>query len=374
MQDRRRFLKTLALLAAAPMLDAYAGMAKSAAPITRLYRDAIVIDANLAIDYDDKGLTTAAIAAIRHSGLTAFKTTIAGSRGSYADALQGITDLQGLIARYPDLLMQIHSADDLALAKRSGRIGIIFSFEASSVLEGKLDHIDAFSERGVRVMQLCYNLSSPFASGVLSPQPSSGLTPLGHEAIARMNALGVSLDLSHADARSTVDAVRASHRPVLITHGGCAAVHAHPRNKTDEELRAVAGSGGVVGIYDLPYLSAGPDQQDLNVYLAHLSHALKVCGEDHVGIGSDTILTGFDTSPSSMTAYNQLVAARKAAGVGAPSEERPPYVTGLNRADRGEVIANGLLHKGHAARVVDKVLGVNFSRAFRDTWATAGVT
>ncbi len=372
MQHRRRFLKSLALLAAAPLIEAHARTTKAIGSASTLYRDATVIDGNLALDYDDKGLSADAITAIRHSGLTAFKTTIAGSQGSHADAMQEIADLSGLIARYPDLLVQIRSADDLALARRSGRTGIIFSFEASSVLEGKLDHIDAFSQLGVRVMQLCYNLPSPFAAGVLSPQPSTGLTALGHAAVERMNALGVSIDLSHADTRSTLDAVRASRRPVLITHGGCAAVYAHPRNKTDAELRAIAESGGVVGIYDLPYLSAGPNQQDLPIYLAHVAHALDVCGEDHVGIGSDSLVTGFDTSPASMAAYRQVVAARKAAGIGAPGEERPPYVVGLNRADRGRIIAGGLLGLGHSRRVVEKVLGANFARAFRETWATAG--
>ncbi|MET0330390.1 MAG: membrane dipeptidase [Dyella sp.] len=372
MHNRRHFLKALGLLAAAPMLNAQGAASKDASSVQRLYRDATVIDGNLVIDFDEQGLSADAIAAIRRSGLTAFKNSIAGAQGSYTDALQEIKDLLGLIAHHPDLLMQIQSADDLTLAKRSGRTGIIFSFEASSVLEGKLERIEEFSGHGVRVMQLCYNLPSPFASGVLSPQPSSGLTALGREAVARMNALGVSIDLSHADAKSSLDAIRVSKRPVLITHAGCRAVYAHPRNKADQELRAVAQSGGVVGIYDLPYLSAGPAQQDLSIYLAHLTHALTVCGEDHVGIGSDSILTGFDTSPASMASYLQTVAARKAAGIGAPGEERPPYVVGLNRSDRCEVIANGLLGKGYPPSVVDKVLGANFARGFRETWTSSG--
>jgi membrane dipeptidase len=368
MFDRRNFLKALALLAATPMLAAQAGENSAADDSRRLYRKSVVIDGNLGLASDPaQPIPADMLAAIRSCGLTAIKTTIGGSGARYADTVKELDDYDTMFARYPDLFMPIRSASDIAIAKRSGRIGIIFSFEGVTMLEDKLARIDEFSKRGVRVMQLSYNLPSAFASGVLSPQPSKGLTPLGREAIARMNALGVSLDLSHADAKSTFDAIHACCRPVLITHGGCAAVYAHPRNKTDAELRAVAGTGGVFGIYDPPYISSGPAQQNLDDYMAHVSHALKVCGEDHVGIGSDTLLTGFDTSAESIASYEQLVATRKAAGIGAPGEERPPYVAGLNRADRYAVIASALLKRGYSARITEKVLGANFARVFAAT-------
>src|SRR5690606_15599594 len=112
-----------------------------------------------------------------------------------------------------------------------------------------------------------------------------------------------------------------------------AAVYVHPRNKSDAVLRAVADKGGVVGLYELSYISAGPQQQSIDDYLAHLLHALSVCGEDHVGIGSDAILTPFDTSPESMAEWNASIEARRAAGVAAPGGGRPPFVEGLNRPD-----------------------------------------
>lgn len=369
MFDRRAFLKTLACLVAAPPLAARAGGSAMADAAAQLYRKAIVIDGNLQLVNDPaEPLSSEAQAAIRASGLTAFKMTIGGSGGNYADTLKELDDCRSMIARYPGLFMQIRQASDIALARRNGRIGIIFSFEGVDMLQSDLDRIDEFGQLGVRVMQLSYNLASPFASGVLAPPAERGLTTLGCAAVAEMNAQGISIDLSHADVMSTLQAVHASSRPVLITHGGCAAVHPHPRNKIDVELRAVAGSGGVVGIYGLPYLTAGPAQQTLPDYMAHMLHALAVCGEDHVGIGSDALLTGFDTSPQNMAFYDQVVAARKAAGISAPGEERPPYVMGLNRADRCEVIADALLRQGYPARITEKVLGTNFARVFADTW------
>jgi len=338
--------------------------------IARLYRNAMVIDGNLVAPFDDEGpLDRENADLVRKSGLTAIKVTLAGSSGDYAQANADLASLDKAIGFNADLYMKIVNAEDLKTAKRRGRVGVIYSFEAAEMLDGKLDNIDHFAGLGVKVMQLSYNTVSPFASGVMAPQPSAGLTPLGREAVARMNALGVTLDLSHADARSSLDAVTASSRPVAITHAGCAAVYAHPRNKPDEVLKAVANSGGVVGIYELSYISAGPAQQSLDDYMAHMLHALSVCGEDHVGIGSDALLTPFDTSPESMAEWDASIAARAASGVGAPGEGRPPYVEGLNRPDRSEIIARALLARGQPVRVVEKVLGANFQRVFTETWA-----
>jgi membrane dipeptidase len=179
----------------------------------------------------------------------------------------------------------------------------------------------------------------------------------------------VTIDVSHSDEASSLAAVAVSRKPILITHAGCDAVHPHPRNKSDRLMRALADRGGVIGLYELSYLTTAPAQPSLEVYFAHLTHALDVCGEDHVGIGSDALLWPFDTSPESMAEWNQSLEQRKAAGVAAPGEGPPPFVTGLNRPDRCAVIAQGLAQRGYGARLIDKVLGGNFQRVFADTWS-----
>jgi membrane dipeptidase len=369
MTDRRTILAGVAALALTPHLARAQAATTSDDAIARLYRSAIVINGNLVGPFDDAAPLDAETAAqVRASGLTAFKLTIGGSSGGFDETSADIAAVDKAIGLSPDLYMKINRVSDFAEAKRTNRVGVIFSFEAAEMLDGKVENIDHFSGLGVRVMQLSYNTVSPFASGVMAAQPSAGLTALGREAVARMNAQGVTLDLSHADEASTLAATAASTRPVAITHAGCAAVHAHPRNKSDAVLRAVADKGGVVGIYELSYLSDGPQQQSMDDYLAHMLHALDVCGEDHVGIGSDAILTPFDTSPASMDEWNASIAARKAAGVGAPGEGRPPFVEGLNRPDRAEVIARALLDRGQPVRVVEKILGTNFQRVFAETW------
>lgn len=364
---RRIFLGAVA----ASSLAACAGVprASTTAPSARLYHNAVVINGNLILPIDpEKPLDQETRDIIKASGLTAAKLTIGGSGNeTRAETADSIAAIDKCVTLNPDLYMKVTSVADFARAKASGRLGVIYSFEAAEMLEGDLDAIDQFRAAGVLVMGLSYNRTTPFASGTMS-SPSTGLTPLGRQAVERMNVRGVSVDVSHSDEASSLGAIAASKKPVLITHAGCDAVHAHPRNKSDRLIRALADRGGVMGVYELSYLTQAPAQPSLDVYFAHLTHALNIAGEDHVGIGSDALLWPFDTSAESMAEWNASLEARKAAGVAAPGEGPPPFVTGLNRPDRCAVIAEELLKRGYSARVTDKILGANFARVFADTW------
>ena len=368
--DRREFMigigATAATLAIGPAiaqaLDEFPPQARA------LHRRAIVLDCNCSPPgFEGNVAPPGVVAQIRASGVTAVKTTMGGFNAPFEDTVAEIASYQIAVEENPHLFMQIRNADDFAECKRSGRFGIVFSFESAACLGDKLDNIDLFRGLGVRVMQLSYNLPSPFGAGVLSP-PDSGLTDLGRQAVERMNKVGVALDLSHANPATTSAAMAASKKPVLMTHGGCSAVHPHPRNKTDEQLRALADKGGVFGIYDLFYLAPSPRQPNLDDYMAHMTHALKVCGEDHVGIGSDALFGAAFTTKEERAEWDKAQQERNASGVATPEEDRYPYTEGLNRADRALVIADALLKRGYSERVAEKVLGANFVRAFREIW------
>jgi membrane dipeptidase len=295
------------------------------------------------------------------------KTTLGGIDEKFEDAVDEISFMQRMIEQYPDVYLQVRRHTDFARAKQEKRVGIVLSFEAATMLEDKLDRFELFRGLGVLVMQLSYNKQSPFGMGVLG-DPHAGLTALGHKAVAKMNEQGIAVDISHANEATSFGVLETSARPVLITHAGCAAVYSHPRNKSDALLRAVAGKGGTVGIYDLPYLEPSPKQPTLDDYMAHMTHALSVCGEDHVGIGSDSNLAPFDTSPKAMADFRKEQAHRQRSGLAAPGEDRLPYVIGLNTPRRSEVIADALLKRGYPARVAEKVLGLNFIDALGRIW------
>jgi len=366
--NRRYFLGVSSVFAlAAPWARATTSGVSPAAHA--LYQRALVFDANLSPPIPDAFPMPPDMAAmLRESGVTAMKTSLGGSDSNFEDTVAEIAYVQRLIESAPDLLLQIREAADFARAKAGNRTGILFSFESSNMFDGKVDRIELFRDLGVRVMQLSYNTTSPFAAGVMA-DPKAGLTPDGHKAVEAMNRLGVAIDLSHANAATTDEVLATSGKPVLITHAGCSAIHRHPRNKSDAQLKAVSDKGGVVGIYDLPYLAKSPKQPALDDYMAHMTHALRICGEDHVGIGSDSSLAPFDTSPAGLAQFRKVVEYRQKTGVAAPEEDRPLYVEGLNIPRRAEVIADALLKRGYSERVAEKVLGSNFASALARIWS-----
>ncbi len=372
--DRRQFSSILVGAAVAPLLssltvaaDSTGGVSPSAA---ELYRRSLVLDCNSAPPWEHGNLPLpqSDLDMVRNSGISVVKTSLGGINSDFSATVKDIAYVQKLIEVHPAYFMQVRVPSDMQAAKREGKLGIICSFESTDMLESKLERIELFRDLGVRVMQLSYNRKSPFGAGVMEPD-GGGLTSRGREAVAKINTVGVALDLSHANPQTTSDAIEASAKPVVMTHGGCAAVYAHPRNKTDEQLRALAQKGGVFGIYDLPYLTPSPKQPALDDYMAHMEHALKVAGEDHVGVGSDVSIQPFDTSPKGMAEFNKFLEERRKAGVAAPGEDRPVYVLGLNRPRKIEIITDQLLKRGYPARVAEKVIGTNFVRVLTEIWS-----
>lgn len=358
-----------ALLAAAlPSIPLRAMAATAGASAADLYRNAFVLDCNtlasigsLCCDKD----TATELHAVRESGLSALKSTLGGSAGTFEATVTDIAAAQALIDRYPDLFIKVVRHADLERAAREHRIAVIFSFEAASMLEGKLERIELFRQFDILVMQLSYNRKSPFGCGCLDGE-TDGVTELGRKAVARMNALGVALDLSHANTRTTADGIAMSTRPPIFSHTGCRSVFEHPRNKRDQEMKALAEKGGVMGVYMLPFLTPETRQPMLADYMRHMTHALAICGEDHVGIGTDSMF--FTVSDIDLKEVEKDEKERRRAGVGAPGENRPPYIPDINTPRKLERVADALLKHGYSGRVTEKVLGLNFSRAFKEIW------
>ena len=186
----------------------------------------------------------------------------------------------------------------------------------------------------------------------------------------RANQLGICLDLSHGGRRTMSDVVGASKKPVAITHTGCAALIDVPRNTPDEQLRAVAERGGVVGIYFQPFLRASgqPTSEDV---VRHIEHALKICGEDHVGIGTDIGISTIELTPENRRKIRDFIRGRREMGVATPGEDEDAevwIVPDLNSPRRLEKLASLLLNRGHSEKRVRKVLGENFQRLFTEVW------
>jgi membrane dipeptidase len=371
---RRDFLRSALAAGLAPYLTprlVSAATASSAAAWPG-YDRAIVIDFLGSPGYfnypEDPPLNAAMLDNARRSGITAMNITV--NSGTFEATMRRLAPWLENVARHPDVLQQVRTVAELLEAKKARRVGLVFGFQDTTPYGRDFTTMDLFHQLGVRVVQLTYNGRNLVGDGCLEPG-NAGLSTFGYEVVARLNELGSIVDLSHCGKRTTAEGIAASKAPVGITHTGCNAVARHPRSKDDEELKAMADRGGVVGIFLMPFLTPGrvPTTADL---VAHIEHALKTCGEDHVGIGSDLSITPIDGSDEYWSKHRQFVANRIKAGVAAPAENPDVLFTvpELNSERRMERIADALAARGHPARAIEKVIGGNWLRLCREVWKT----
>jgi membrane dipeptidase len=316
-------------------------------------------------------LSDTMIANARASGITAVNATVSGSGfggQSFEASVSNIAFWEREFDAHPDVFLKVKTVDDLRQAKASKRLGVILGFQDGTMFGDDVSRVDLFQRLGVRIVQLTYNVRNLIGDGCLE-RANAGLSAFGRQAVERMNALGVLVDTSHCGRQTTMDAITASAKPIAATHSGCSAVNDVPRNKPDEILRRLADTGGVVGIYLMPFLRA-KGQPHTADFLAHVAHAVDVCGEDHVGIGSDLSITPLDLTPEFRAAHAEFVRQRRALGISAPGEDEQVYnyVPEFNTPRRMELIADALAGAGHPSARIEKILGGNWVRLLGQVW------
>jgi len=305
------------------------------------------------------------------SGLTAVNLTLGyvfGEGEPFEKTVRDIAKTDSQVRADPNNLLKVYTAADILRAKTEHKIGFIYGFQNAAMLGSDASRVEIFAGLGVRVIQLTYNGPNALGDGSMVAE-NRGLTPFGHDVVAQLNANHVMVDLSHSGQHICLDAARASKQPISINHTGCRALVDLPRNKTDEELRLVASSGGFVGIYFMPFLNktSHPTADDV---VAHIEHAVNVCGEDAVGIGTDGSVTAIDDLKAYMAVLAQENADRRKAGISAPGEgpDIVPFVVNLRGVNQFYELAERLQQKGFSTGRVEKILGRNFVRYARDVW------
>lgn len=320
------------------------------------------------------GQITRELAAAQASGLSAAVTTVAPSGRFWLDdaAFEKTRRDIGLwktrIAEHPDALLLVERAADLEIARRDHRLGVVFTFQGTEPLGEDADRIAMFRDLGVRVIQLTHNRRNLVGDGCMEPG-NAGLSNYGHTVVERLNAARVAVDLAHGAQRTIHDGIAASNAPVLISHTGCRALSDLPRCTPDAELRMLADNGGVAGMIFWPYLRT--DTQPMAIDLVrHIEHAIKVAGEDHVGIGSDTSLAPVDRTPEFEQDNRAMITDMVGQGVFARGRPADLYMflPDLNVANRYEILGAMLAARGHSDARIAKVLGGNVARVLREVW------
>jgi len=376
---RRRDFVAGTGLAALGACAAGSGVGRAAAPRWAPFRDALAIDglggvqlpffAQLKADQIAAELRNA-----RLSGLTAALHDM-GPFGRFwlndaaFEAVKGrIADSKATIAAHPETLLLVEKTADLERAHREKRLGVIFTFQGTEPLGEDSDRITSFRQLGLRVMQLTHNRRNLVGDGCMEPG-NAGLSNYGHEVVERLNAEKIVVDLAHGGQRTIREGIAASRAPMLIGHAGCRALADLPRNVADAELRALADRGGAVGIIFWPYLRTDTQPMAIDL-IRHIEHAIRICGEDHVGIGTDTGISPIERTPEFEQTNRQMIAEMVESEIFAKG--RPPdlytFIPDLNMTNRFEVLGAKLSARGHPDARIGKILGGNFARVMRDVW------
>lgn len=298
----------------------------------------------------------------RGSGITVFHHAFGlGGLNAYESALSYMASLNGLAAGADQYFVRVATAADLARVKESGRIGLLLGIQNADHFR-RADDVDLFFGLGQRVSQLTYNSRNRIGNGA-TERVDGGLSNFGVSIVERMNTVGMAIDVSHCGDRTTLDAFEASRRPVLITHSNCRAlVPGHPRCKPDEAILAMARGGGVMGITGVRNFVSLEEPTTVEHVIDHFDHVRDLVGVEHLGVGSDMDLFGYDALPEEMQAnlragYADTYAFRDRIDI-----------EGLDHPKRMFDLTEGLVRRGYGDDEIEAILGGNFIRVLSEIW------
>ena len=308
--------------------------------------------------------TAADLQKFRDSGINIFHIAVGtGGRDAYVGTLKFIAAWNSFLSNHDQHLMRVDSPSDLDRVKGSGKVGVLLGVQNSEHFQS-VDDVDLFHGLGQRVSQLTYNRRNLIGNGA-TERRDEGLSDYGVSIVERMNKVAMTVDVSHCGDRTTLDAFEVSKKPVLITHSNCRAlVPGHPRLKTDEAIKKMAATGGVMGITGVRMFVKADEPTTIEHALDHFDHVVKLVGVEHVGVGSDMDLDGYDDMPAE---ENKKLRASYKDSYGFREKLD---IEGLNHPQRMFDLTEGLIRRKYSDDNIQGILGGNFARALKQTWTT----
>jgi len=297
------------------------------------------------------------------SGIDVFHIALGiGGPDAYVDCLKFFSAYNSFLARHDAWFERVDTPARLDGIKSSGKLGILLGLQDSEHFR-KVDDVDYFYGLGQRVSQLTYNSRTLIGNGS-TERRDDGLSDFGVAIVERMNKVGMTVDVSHCGDRTTLDAFEVSKKPVLITHSNCRALNSpHPRCKTDEAIKAMAAKGGVMGITEVRMFVSPKEPTTIENMLDHYDYVAKLVGVEHLGVGSDIDLYGYDALSPDET--KQLQSGYKSSyGFRAKTD-----IDGYDFPKRPFDLSDGLIRRGYSDANIELILGGNFRRALKETWS-----
>jgi len=278
---------------------------------------------------------------------------------AYEIALTELLAYDRHIQKNSDLFIKATKVADMDKAKKEGKLALFYYYQNTTQFGRDLDNVDIFYNLGMRSCQLTYNHQNWVGAGC-KERTDAGLTVFGLEMVEKMNELGILIDLSHATMKTMADAIEVSKTPVIVSHTGCMDLYKNVRNTTDSNLRKLAQKDGIVGVCQLRPFITSKKRNNLAEYFKHIKHAINVSGIDHVCIGSDRDHRVIEDTPEEMALLHQEE------GPNFANDDWPLYMTALNGPRRMEVVWDGLKKMGLSETEVDKIMGLNLYRLYKE--------
>jgi len=312
----------------------------------------------------EPGALSAADADIyRGSRMTA--VALGHSPADYDEGIRFFADWNGLLAGYSDWFTRIDDASDFARAKAAKKLGIMITFQNSQHFR-RADDVNTFWGLGQRISQLTYNMNNGIGSGFLE-QRDGGLSMFGLSIVERMNQVGMAVDLSHCADQTTMDGIAASKRPVVFTHANCRALAPSlTRLKTDEAIRGMAKTGGVMGVAFIRFMVREQEPVTIEHVLDHVDYAAKLVGVEHVAVGSDLDMVGNPNpigggmDPKKQPNFDRYHFHTDSAG--------KLTITGLDHPKRMFDLTEGLIRRRYNDADITGIVGGNAVRVLTRIW------
>lgn len=278
----------------------------------------------------------------------------------FEQTVKNISRWKKLLRENSDILLQVYDVDDISRAKSSGRVGVILGWQNSSGYGDDLNNVYLFKELGVNIVQLTYNTANSVGSGCYESR-DTGLTDFGRDLIDTMNNAGVLIDLSHVGKLTSAEAIAYSKKPVAYTHTLPAALKNHPRNKTDEQLRAIAEKGGFVGVTMFPAFLADDKDSTIDTYVRAIEYVINVIGEQRVGVGTD-ITQGHNDD------FFKWINNDKGTGRKLVDFKNAINLNGFETLDKFPVLTTAMEKRGWSTGRIERVMGENWLRLLGEVW------